>query len=177
MTRTRSLAALAVATALMLSACGSSSSDAGSDTGSEAGGASVTSPAAAPVALAGKVNDHGTKDLSGDGATATLSMELDDDYFSPTFVQAAPGATVTVELENEGDMPHTFTLDDKSIDTKVLPGKVAKVTVTVPKSGSLRFSCDFHLRAGMQGAFYTGTGAAAPAASSTTEAARGASGY
>lgn len=179
MTRARSLAALALAAALALSACGSSSSDAGSDTGSQAGGASAASTTApagqAPVALSGKVNDHGTKDLSGDGATPTLSMELDDDYFSPTYVQVAPGAKVTVELENEGAMAHTFTIDGQGIDQKVEPGKKAKVTVTIPQSGSLAFLCDFHVKAGMQGAFFTGTGSSG--ATTTTAASKDLPGY
>ena len=162
MTRTRTIAALAVASALLLAACGSSSSDSSSDGGGSGSGSSSK----APVALSGKVNDKGTEDVSGDGATAKVEMELDDNYYSPTFIKAAPGATVTVELENEGSSPHTFTLDDGDVDTEVAPGKKAEVNVTIPETGTLRFSCNFHGSMGMQGAFYTGAGGSSGAGSS-----------
>jgi len=124
------------------------------------------------------VNAEGTKDISGDGDQADLEMELDDNYFKPTYIKAAPGATVTVELENEGDNPHTFTLDDGSIDQKLDPGAKASVEVTIPDDGILRFSCDFHGAMGMQGAFYTeaGTGSGASGDAPTTTAASGSSG-
>lgn len=171
MTRTRTtLAALAVAVTLLAAGCGSSGGSDSSD-GSAKGtttAAAGSSSSDAPVALEGKVNDEGSKDISGDGDKADLSMELDDNYFSPTFIKAAPGATVTVELENEGTNPHTFTLDDGSIDQQVAPGEKATVEVTVPDTGSLRFSCDFHGDMGMQGAFYTGDGSSSSSGSDAT---------
>jgi plastocyanin len=178
MTRTRPiLAALALSVVLVAAGCGSSdssdgaTSDAGSSTTAAAGGASS---ATAPVALEGAVNDEGTKDISGDGSEVQLSMTLADNSFSPTYVKAAPGATVTVALQNDGQRPHTFTLDDESVDETLQPGRSATVTVTVPESGSLRFSCDFHAGMGLLGAFYTG-GDDAPAASTTTDAPAGGS--
>lgn len=179
-TRTRTIvAALAVTLAFVAAGCGSSGG--GSDsTGTKDGGGATTTAAAgsdAPVALEGQVNDKGTKDVSGDGAKATVEMELDDNYFSPTFIKAEPGATVTVEIENAGDNPHTFTLDDGSVDEQVDPGAKTTVEVTVPEDGSLRFSCNFHGSMGMQGAFYTGAEASGSDATTTTAAATGGKGY
>ena len=139
-----------------------------------------------PVALTGKVNNKGTKDISSSGMSAKLALEVDDDYFNPTFIKAAPGAKVTIDIENEGSNSHTFTLDDGTVNKQIDPGKDATVTVTVPMSGSLKFHCNFHGSMGMQGAFFTGTGAAsgsgsgsttAPAAPTTTAASGGGSGY
>jgi len=123
--------------------------------GDDAGSPSATSPAATtpagpPVALTGTVSDHGT----GDATSGSLSIELDDSYFGPTYVKAAPGSTVSVELENEGAMPHTFTIDAPKVDVLVAPGKKGTATVTMPASGALAFYCKFHRAAGMQGAFF-----------------------
>lgn len=113
----------------------------------------ATTPAG--VELSGPVNDKGSADISDAGATPSIDIEADDSYFEPTFIKAAPGATVTVKVENEGDTAHTFTIDG-AVDQQLEPGDEATVTVDVPESGSLRFFCDFHSGMGMQGAFYTG---------------------
>ena len=175
------IAALAVALAFVAAGCGSSGGrDAGGSSGSPSDSTATTTAAASdlPVALDGKVNDEGTKDISGDGDKTELEMELDDDSFSPTFIKAAPGATVTVQLENEGDDPHTFTLDDGSVDQQVEPGAKASVEVTIPDDGVLRFSCNFHGTMGMQGAFSTDAGATGSSGATTsTKAPSGDSGY
>lgn len=162
MTRSRMTIVALALSLVLLAACGTSSKNTSTGTTS-AGGA-----AGAPVALSGTVNDRGTTDLSSQGATPQLAMELNDDFFSPTFVQAEPGATVALHLTNKGATVHTFTLDDKSIDQTLQPGATATVEVTVPASGSLRFSCDFHGAMGMQGAFFTTSASTAPAGGGAT---------
>ncbi len=179
-----SLAAFGVTAALVLAACGSSSGTTSYGGGSPKTTATATTDGAAtgsssnkaPVDLGGTVNDEGgTKDISSKGATAAVSIELEDNYFSPTYVKAAPGATVTVSLSNTGARPHTFTTDDGKVDQTVEPGKKATVMVTVPKSGALPFACNFHGSMGMKGALYSGSGAASsskpttPATSSGTK--------
>lgn len=181
MNRSRTiLSALAVTLALVAAGCGSSS-EGGSgygDRGSSSGVATTTAAdpggsggSDAPVALQGTVNGGDAKDISADGDAADVEVEMTDNAFSPTYIKAAPGATVTVALSNQGDNPHTFTLDDGSVDQTVSPGTSATVEITVPDSGSLRFSCDFHGAMGMQGAFYTGAGGSDPGAATTTTAA------
>ncbi|MGB3411666.1 MAG: cupredoxin domain-containing protein [Microthrixaceae bacterium] len=150
------IGAFAIWATLALAGCGSSDS---SGTAASGGDRSTTTAetksTAAPVELSGEVNNKGTKDISGEGTRTKVDIEVDDNYFSPTYIQAAPGATVTVKLENEGKAAHTFTLDDSSVDQTLQPGDEATVTVKVPASGSLRFSCNFHGAMGMQGAFFT----------------------
>ena len=149
------ISTFAACVALVVAGCGSDGGAYGGNTTSTSTTTVASDAAVAPVDLSGKVNDKGSKDISGDGATAEVDIEVDDNYFKPTFVEAAPGATVTVHLANEGGTTHTFTLDDASVDQTLEPGDDATVTVTVPESGSLRFSCNFHGAMGMQGAFYT----------------------
>jgi len=110
--------------------------------------------AKAPVQLTGTVNNKGTKVAKGN----KISIEADDVYFSPTFVKATPGATLTVSLKNEGKMEHTFTVPGQAVNVDLKPDAKATVTVTVPTDGALEFFCEFHGDQGMQGAVYTATG-------------------
>jgi plastocyanin len=144
--RTR-LAGLAAAAALVaLAACGGD--DGSSSSGSDDGGA--------PVALSGNVNDEGTEDATG---SSELELEADDFYFGPTYVKASPGSTLSVTIENEGDDPHTFTIDDQDIDVELESGATADAEVTVPDDGVVNFYCRFHRGQGMQGAVFTEAGA------------------
>ena len=112
-----------------------------------------TTGGSAPVSLEGTVNNEGTKEV-----TDEVSLELDDYYFSPTFLKAQPGATIKVELENESDDTHTFTIDSLGIDQEVAAGESATVDVTLPQEGAVRFYCRFHGNMGMQGAFFFNEG-------------------
>ena len=153
----------AMALVLVVSACGgdnkpssssgtTSASGSGSGSGSDSASGTATSAASgsAPVSLPGKVNEHGTKAVTDGG---DLEIELDDFYFGPTYVTGPAGAKVKVDLSNEGQKNHTFTIDSAKIDTEVDPGQKATVEVTLPASGSLAFYCKFHVSGGMQGAF------------------------
>lgn len=165
-TVTRVLAASALALALTLTACGKDSNT------------KVSASDQAPVSLPGKLTDKGRVDLSGKGAAATQEIEADDNYFKPTFIKAAPGAVLTIELKNEGKNPHTFSVDDGQVDQQLAPGSSKTVKVTVPMTGSLRFHCNFHGNMGMQGAIYTAkAGATATTVATTTTASSGGSGY
>jgi plastocyanin len=127
----------------------------------------------APVALEGEVNDEGTEEISGD----EVVMELDDYYFGPTFLEAAPGATVHVELENESDDTHTFTIDALGLDQEVAPGESATVDVTLPDEGATRFYCRFHHDQGMQGAFFFNEGDTIATGSATDDETTAITGY
>jgi plastocyanin len=130
------------------------------------GTASATSPAKAkpPVKLDGKVNNKGTKTVKG----GTIEVEQDNYYFGPTFIKAKGGATVKVELKNEGSADHTFTIDDQSIDKTVSPGDTTTVDVAIPADGKpVNFYCRFHVASGMQGAFFTKSGGKAKSTSSS----------
>src|SRR4029079_19283000 len=81
---TRKLIVLSALVVVVAVACGDDSGSSNASTGTST-----------PVRLAGKVNVHGQKDLGG---AATLEIEQDDFYFSPTFVKASAGQTIKVEL-------------------------------------------------------------------------------
>ncbi len=100
-----------------------------------------------PVRIEGKVNEHGTKTASDD-----LEVELDDVYFSPTYIKASAGQQFAIELHNEGTGRHTLTSPDLGIDLELEAGGRRTVTVTAPASGHAVFYCRFHQLQGMQGA-------------------------
>ncbi len=133
----RSIAALALC-CVVLAACGSSG---GSDSSAKASDAKVPG-------LSGSVNDHGTKTVSG----GKIEIELDDDYFGPTFIKANAGDKVTLELKNEGTHEHNFSMKASKVDVDLDAGESKDVTITVPDSSTAYF-CEYHQAKGMQGGF------------------------
>jgi len=139
--------------------------------------APVSAATKAPVKLGQKVTIKGTKDVSSK-SSAKLEMEMDDKYFNPTFIKAKAGEKITLELKNEGSLPHTFTSDTLSVDQQVDPGKSAKLTFTVPSDGEVfQFHCNFHQSAGMIGGVYTKAGASATSSSTATNSSSGSGSY
>ncbi len=104
-----------------------------------------------PTTISGvETESHGTKDVSGMSGEK-VEIELYDNFFEPTVLKGTPGLKVTIELKNEGETAHTFTISEQSVDQQVEPGDEAEVEVTFPKSGTLTFVCRFHQSSGMVG--------------------------
>lgn len=110
---------------------------------------STKTATASPVKLAGKVNLHGTKKVSG----GSLAVEVYDFYFEPTFVQGPAGSKVTLHVSNEGKASHTFTSSQLGVDVTLKPGDKQDVVVTLPAASTVEFMCRFHQSGGMRGAF------------------------
>lgn len=96
------------------------------------------------------VNFHG-RDRVRDGDT--IEMEMDEDYFGPSVLKGPAGATVTIELENEGVRQHNFSVRGQGIDLTCGVRARDEVEVVFPRSGLLAFTCKFGDRSGMRGAF------------------------
>jgi plastocyanin len=156
MSRVRALPA-ALALAAVLAACGG---DGGTP------GAGGTSPGPSTPLVAG-VNDQGTQDITAGGK---LTLELDDRYFKPTYLKAKPGQSINVGLENDGMLPHNFSIQVLSIDETVQPGAKKELTFTLPSGGDVAFFCKFHAEDGMRGTFFFG---ATPGATGETPGGRG----
>ena len=154
------LVAPVVALVLVLASCGDDDgadvreSGGESGTGSESGSASGTASGEPPVSLEGTVSDHGVGEIEND----ELELELDDNYFAPTFARGTPGAEVTVELVNEGNATHTFTSEALGVDEELGGGDSSSVTITLPEEGAVEFHCRFHEGQGMKGAFFFNEG-------------------
>lgn len=83
---------------------------------------------------------------AGDGATR---IAADDSFFRPQSLELPAGENVTLEIANEGGIPHDFSIDEVDISTGVIePGGVRTITFEVP-DGTTRFVCKLH--GGMDG--------------------------
>lgn len=130
---------------LAAAGCGSSSSSSSGGTTTE-----ESSGGGGQKTIAGvQASDHGTKAVEDSGKT---EVELDDFYFKPTVLEGKPGQKVELELKNEGQTEHTFTIDSQNVNKDLGPGEEAEVEVTIPKSGVVSFYCKFHKSSGMAGA-------------------------
>lgn len=68
--------------------------------------------------------------------------------FAPSRLNVRRGQTIT--LENVGEAPHTFTIEDQGIDVTNGPREVKRVTVDL-SPGTYPFACRFHRDQGMKG--------------------------
>lgn len=142
-----SLLALVFVLGLVAAACGG---------GDETPGGGGTSPTETETETEGgtitingdTANNKGTKEVSGD----ETEVELDDFYFEPTIIKAAPGTQFKLELFNESNNLHNLSLDDQNIDQDVAAGENVDVMVTIPDSGQVEFYCKYHKAQGMVGA-------------------------
>jgi plastocyanin len=82
----------------------------------------------------------------------TIEMEMDDDYFEPTVLKGPAGATVTIELQNEGFHPHNFSVPGQRIDLNCGVRAHGEVELAFPRSGVLLFTCKYTATSGMRGA-------------------------
>ncbi len=144
----RKLLALITVLGLAAGACG------GGATTPSAGG--TTSPGASPPQpSAGPLNNEGTLDAT---AMNGFSLELDDNYFKPTFIKVKPGQVLNIELQSEGANPHTFTITALNVNEQIAAGEKKEIDVTIPAgTADVQFFCAIHVSLGMRGAFYFGS--------------------
>ncbi len=95
------------------------------------------------------INLHGTVRVTD---ADSIEMEMYEDYFEPSVLEGRPGATVTIELHNEGTRPHNFSVPAQGIDLQCGVRARAEVEVMFPRSGVLLFSCRYTATSGMRGA-------------------------
>ena len=94
-----------------------------------------------------------------------FTVEVDDNYFSPTFMKVKDGQKLSIELENEGSNQHTFTITGLNIDQTIDPGAKKEIEITFTGTSDIAFFCRFHGSGGMRGAFFFGS---APAGGTNT---------
>ncbi|MBI1886148.1 MAG: cupredoxin domain-containing protein [Chloroflexi bacterium] len=132
------------------------------------------------LALAAACNGGGgTQQGSPAPQGEQVSVKQDDFDFEPDSLSGDAGQAVTVELENEGSVAHTFTIDELDVDETLQPGDTASVTFTLANGGSFAFYCRFHRSQGMEGTLTVsgGGGGTTPAGTETPGAGGGVPGY
>ena len=95
-----------------------------------------------------KVNDHGTKDVTG---MSSLDIEADNFYFEPTVLKGTPGQKLTITIENDTGTDHNFSITSQNVDKDVNAKHDETVTVTFPSTGVVSFFCEYHKKKGMAG--------------------------
>jgi plastocyanin len=130
---------------IMLAACSSSSSTAAQTSGSSSSSGKITIGS-------DQANDHGTEDATG---KATFEIEATNDtsgyFFKPTILQGSGGQSITLEIKNDGSVPHNFSITSMSVNVTVQPGASQEVKVTFPQTGTVEYFCSFHHALGMAG--------------------------
>ena len=128
------MVAAAVAGGLLLAACGGGSSDTSSN--------GTTPTTTTPTVASPKPS------LSESPTSGETKVAMEDNMFVPATLSVAPGTTL--ELDNEGQSPHTFTVDGQNVDVQVNAGENGTATIELP-AGSYDFYCKFHKSLGMTG--------------------------
>jgi plastocyanin len=98
-----------------------------------------------PLAACGGGGDDGGADAGGAAAASTVTMR--DNTFVPTDPVIAAG---DVALVNEGDSPHTFTVEEEDVDVEVDAGQTVTESVDLAP-GTYTVFCEFHRGQGMEG--------------------------
>jgi len=141
-TRNFVLLSAAAAALITLAACSSNSSSA---SGSSSGSNKITIGQ-------DQANDHGTQDATG---KSTFEIEADNDssgyYFNPTILQGSAGQSITLEIKNEGSVPHNFSITSMNVNVTIQPGASQEMKVTFPQTGTVEYFCNFHHALGMAG--------------------------
>ena len=115
-------------------------------------------------------DDEEAGDTSGNGAaSATVTLTARDFSFEPTELTGDPGQLLTVKVQNNGAVEHTFTVNDLGIDEEIAAGEEKDIEVT--SAGAFEFYCRYH-QSKMSGTITIGEGGGA----STTDSGGG-SGY
>ncbi len=80
----------------------------------------------------------------GPAGSGAVRLVMEDNTFQPQVLEVRAGSPVTVEVRNEGDKSHNFTIEGLHVSTGAMHhGDVKTVTFTVPK-GATEFSCTWH---------------------------------
>jgi nitrite reductase (NO-forming) len=85
----------------------------------------------------------GTADgTDGTDGTAAQTMAIADFAFDPDTLTVPSGQDVTIEVTNNDDVEHSFTLDDDSVSQDVEGGE--SQTVTLNLTEGIGWHCEYH---------------------------------
>ena len=121
---------IALIVSLLLAACGGS----GNDQGAHGGGHAASESTAAPV----------------EGASE-ITVKAVDIAFEPTTLDVVAGEPVNVNVVNDGETLHDFTLEAADVHVNVEPGETRTTSFTIDEPGQYEAKCtvEGHAEAGM----------------------------
>ena len=91
--------------------------------------------------LLGACTSDGDPTGTGDGS-ADQTITIADFTFDPDALTVPPGQDVTIEVTNDDDVEHSFTLDDDSVSQDVEGGE--SQTVTLNLTEGIGWHCEYH---------------------------------
>ena len=94
-------------------------------------------------------------------APVVLNVATLDNSFNPATSSARAGQKVTVNVKNDGQRPHSFTIDGVVDTGRLDAGQSKTVEFTPSSAGSLAFYCTIHTAAVMSGTLTVSASAAA----------------
>ena len=83
----------------------------------------------------------GDDTASPEGSGSGLEIAAQDFQFSPSSL-TVPSGESSITVINEGEVEHSFTLDDDSVSEDVEPGESVSVTVDLTEDAG--FHCEYH---------------------------------
>ena len=97
--------------------------------------------------LLGACGGGGDADAGNDdGSAASSTVTMRDNEFVPTDPVVAAG---DVRLVNEGEAPHTFTVEGEAVDVEVDAGQTVTEAIDLAP-GTYTLFCEFHRGQGME---------------------------
>jgi plastocyanin len=106
-------------------------------------GAVVTASVLLLAACGGDDDPTIQPDDGGEDAGDAIQVAMVDNSFAPSMLELPAGEEVTITTPNNGENPHSFTIDDL-VDTGVIDGgESTEVTFTVPE-GETQYYCTVH---------------------------------
>ncbi len=76
------------------------------------------------------------------GGTEDQTITISDFTFDPSTLTVSSGQDVTIEVTNNDDVEHSFTLDDNSVSEDVEGGE--SQTVTLNLTEGIGWHCEYH---------------------------------
>lgn len=118
------------------------SSDSGDATGSDGG--TGAEPTATEASEDAEDEPTATTEPDAGGGASTVAVASIDFGYQPATITATSGTEVTVEFANQGERPHTFTIDGLVDSGNIAGGESTTVTFTPAQAGELMFYCTVH---------------------------------
>ena len=87
-------------------------------------------------------DDEPTGAGDGGGGTADQTITIADFTFDPDTLTVPSGEDVTIEVTNNDDAEHSFTLDDDSVSQDVEGGETQTVTLNLTEG--IGWHCEYH---------------------------------
>lgn len=100
-------------------------------------GTPSASPAASPVSSPSPIPQGGAVSVAG-----SVTIDLHDGWFDPSYVEATNGHPLTITLVNQGSRRHSFKIDRYDINVSLALGESKTIVIDSPDLGDFTYYSD-----------------------------------